>query len=174
MARNYGKKKVWKTVGIIALAAVLVAGATAGIAALANKSDDGFEKVSVRYEVGGLNESGKYEETEGSLYTKNGFDVEDVATVYADIDFDSTISYQLYFYGENDTFIEATEVMTEDYKGDVPEGTLTCRVEITPVWSEDTEKDDQKVTWLNKVGFADQLEISVEAAEEVEEAEEEK
>lgn len=168
MARNYGKKKVWKTVGIIALAAVLVAGATAGIANLANKNEDGFEKVSVKYEVGGLDDSGKYVETEDSLYTKEGFDVEG-KMVYADIDFDSTITYQLYYYGENDEFISATEIMTEDYKGDVPEGTLTCRVEITPVWSEDTEKDDQKVTWLNKGGFADQLKLNVKDVEEAEE-----
>ena len=168
---KYGKKKTWKTVGIIALAAFLTAGAVAGIAALVNRgNDDGFEKVSVKYEVGGLDDDGKYEESKATLYTKVGFAVEDVETVYADIDFDSTISYQLFYYGEHDAFIEATEVMTEDYKDTVPEGALVCRVEITPLWDEDTEEDDRKVTWLNKGGFADQLEISVKAAEEAEEA----
>ena len=163
------KKKTWKTVGIIALAAVLVVGATAGIATLANKNEDGFEKVSVKYEIGGLTEAGVYEESEATLYTKEGFDVEEMATVSADIDFDSTISYQLFYYGENDEFISATEVLTEDTKAEIPEGALTCRVEITPIWSEDTEEDDQKVTWLNKGGFADQLTLSVKAAEEAEE-----
>ena len=171
MAKRYGKKKVWKTVGTIALAAVVCVGAVAGIGALVNRNDDGFEKVHVSYEIGGLDASGKYEETKATLYTKEGFDVTDMETVFADIDFNSTISYQLFYYGENDTFIESTSVLTDDYKDDVPEGALTCRVEITPIWKEDTKADDQKVTWLNKGGFADQLKLSVKAAETEESSE---
>lgn len=166
MAKRYGKKKAWKTVGAIALVAAVCVGATAGIGALVNKDEDGFEKVYVRYAVGGLDESGKYEETDAALYTKDGFDVENRETVYADIDFDSTITYQMYFYGENDTFLESTSVLTDDYTATVPEGAITCRVEITPIWSEDTEEDDQKVTIFNKGGFADQLKLHV--SEEIE------
>ena len=168
MARKSGKKNVGKTVGIIALAAVLVVGATAGIAALVNHEDDGFDKVSVRYEFGGLNDSGKYVESEATLYTKEGFEVEG-RTVFADIDFDAQITYQLFYYDENDAFIESTAVLTDDYKEEAPDGAIYARVEITPVWSEDTKKDDQKVTWLNKGGFADQLKLNVSEAEEAEE-----
>lgn len=159
------KKKTWKTVGIIALAAVLCVGATAGIAALANKNEDGYEKVAVKYEIGGLTDSGKYEEGEKTLYTKAGFDVED-KTIFADIDFDSTISYQIFYYDENDDFVSKSEVMTVDYTAEVPEGAVFARVEITPIWSADTEKDEQKVTWLNKGGFADQLKLNVKDVEE--------
>lgn len=167
MANYRVKKKTWKTVVTVALAVLLMGGATAGVVALANRTDDGFEKVSVSYDVGGLNAEGKYEETESALYTKKGFDVEG-KTVFADIDFDAQITYQLFYYGENDTFIESTSVLTDDYKAEAPEGALTCRVEITPIWGEDVEAEDQKVTWLNKGGFAGQLDLSVKAVETVE------
>lgn len=169
MARKYGKKKIMKTVGIIAVVAVLAVGAVAGLGALTNEPQEGFENVSVNYAIGGLDASGKYEETEASLYTKAGFDVENRETVYADVDFDTTITYQLYFYGEYDAFISATETLDGDHSASVPDGALTCRVEITPIWSEDTEEEDQKVTWLNKGGFADQLKLQVSEAVEAEE-----
>ena len=162
------KKKTWKTICAIALATVVVVGATAGIANLANTNEDGYEKVAVKYEIGGLTSNGKYEESEKTLYTKAGFNVED-KTVFVDIDFDATVQYQLFYYNENDEFLSATEVMTVDYTAEAPEGAVTCRVEITPVWSEDTEKDNQKVTWLNKGGFTDQLKLNVKDVEVEEE-----
>lgn len=167
MAKYRVKKKTWKTVFTVALAALLLGGATAGAVALVDRNDDGFEKVSVSYDIGGLNAEGKYEETDGALYTKTGFDVEG-KTVFADVDFDAQITYQLFYYGENDTFIESTAVLTDDYKAEAPEGALTCRVEITPIWGDDVKAEDQKVTWLNKVGFTGQLELSVKAVETVE------
>ena len=170
MARKYyNKKKTLKNVGAIALAAIACVGIAAGLGMAANESEDGFDKVHVNYAIGGLDAVGKYEKAEDTLYTKNGFSVEDKATIFADIDFDSTISYQLFFYGENDEFISATEVLTEDYTEAIPDGALTCRVEITPIWGDDVEEENQKVTLLNKYGYANQLKLSVEAAEAVEE-----
>lgn len=160
---KYKTKQTLKTIVSAILAVVVVGGAVGMIAGLLNK-DDGFEKVSVSYDIGGLNAEGKYEETDGALYTKTGFDVEG-KTVFADVDFDAQITYQLFYYGENDTFIESTAVLTDDYKAEAPEGALTCRVEITPIWGEDVKAEDQKVTWLNKVGFAGQLDLSVKAVE---------
>ena len=159
----FKNKKTWQTVGICALAAVVVAGAIAGISALANNGeDDGFERVNVGYEVGGLTDSGIYEKSEYTLYTKNGFDVED-KTVSVDINFDANITYQLFFYDENDEFIEgsATTVLTTDYKADAPADAVTCRIEITPVWDEDVKDDDKKIGWLDKGGYASQLTVSV-------------
>ena len=166
MARKYYKKKVnLKMVGAIALASLTSVAAIAGIGALANKSEDGYKKVNAVYAIGGLDDSGNYVESDGTIYTKHGFNVEDMDTVYADIDFDSTISYQLFYYGENDVFISASTVYTDDIKHDVPEGALTCRVEITPIWGEDVKKDNQKVSWLSKGDYASQLKLSVKAAE---------
>ena len=168
MAKKFRmKKKNWKTIGAIAIAAVCVVGATAGLANLAGE-DNGYDKVSVAYVVGGLNDSGKYVETEETLYTKDGFDVEG-KEVYADIDFDANIEYQLFFYDDNDEFIESSDVLTGDYTMTAPDEAVICRVEITPVWSDETEKGDQKVTWLNKGGFANQLKLNVKAVEEAEE-----
>ena len=174
MARKYyGKKKTLKMVGAIAGAVVLTLGAVAGVNALVENSDD-TERVFVNYAIGGLNATdGKYEESEKTLYTEKGFSVEDKSAVVADIKFNATVSYQLFYYGENDTFISASEVLTEDSTDEVPEGALTCRVEITPIWGSDVKNDDKKVTVLNKTGFASQLKLSVEAAEEVEETPEE-
>ena len=157
------KQKTWITVGAAVLGAVVLVGAVAGVAALANgKEDDGFKRVNVGYEVGGLTDVGIYEKSEYTLYTKNGFDVEG-KTVSVDINFDANITYQLFFYDEKDEFIEgsATTILTTDYKEDAPENAVTCRIEVTPVWDDDVKDEDKKIGWLDKAGYAHQLTVSV-------------
>ena len=157
------KQKTWITVGAAVLGAVVLVGAVAGVAALANgKEDDGFKRVNVGYEVGGLTDVGVYEKSEYTLYTKNGFDVEG-KTVSIDINFDANITYQLFFYDENDEYIadSATDVLTVDYKADAPTDAVSCRIEITPVWDEDVKDDDKKIDWFEKVGYTSQLTVSV-------------
>lgn len=165
------KQKTWITVGAVALATLVTAGAIAGIVALVNngEEDDGLKKVSVAYEIGGLTDDGAYEKSNYTLYTKDGFDCG--VRVYADIDFDANITYQLFYYGKNDVFIEATDVQTGDYDETVPDGAITCRVEITPVWDDDVKEEDKVIGWFDKGGYTDQLKLKIEPAAEVEETE---
>ena len=85
-------KKVIKGIGL----AVMGLGLLGGIVAVASQFV-GKNEVSadLSYEVGGLTEYGKYEEDEGSLYTKEKFACEGLKATLA---FDATINYKIFYY----------------------------------------------------------------------------
>ena len=165
MAKLKGKK-LWQTIGSVALALVTFAGLAFGISALVKKADEEMEVIKLEYEVGGLNSTGEHEITEGSIYTKEAFKCQGL-TVKPE--FDSSVKYQIFFYDELGEFVSATEVMQNAYNSAIPELAVEARIEITPDWSllGVTDSDEQIVKWYQVNKYAKQIEVSVLKEQEI-------
>lgn len=152
---NFKSKSLWKKIGLGVLAGVVLIGAVFGVTALFRKAEEETQKeISPTYAIGGLTETGAYLETKESIYTKDAFECYGLKT---SLEFDNNISYKLYFYNENNEFIESTEKLTTTFdsaKTNMPAFTKYCRVVITP-------NEDSKISWYEKNGYAKQLTIEV-------------
>ena len=83
---------------------------------------------------GGLKtEDGKYEETDGSIYTKQAFECQGLEI---ELDFDNTIKYQVFYYEDDGDFISSTDVLLGNQELSVPFMATHARLEITPNWAE--------------------------------------
>lgn len=166
MARLKGKK-LWQTVGSVALAIVTFVGVAVGISALSKKADEDMKVINPKYEIGGLSATGEYEETEGSIYTKESFKCQGL-TIKPE--FDSAVKYQVFFYDELGEFVSATDVMEKAYNEAIPELAIEARIEITPDWAflDVTDKDEQIVKWYEVDKYAKQIEVSVLKEQEIE------
>ena len=154
------KRKRKRLVSILLIVGVLL-GAVAGIVALTgrDKADEGFELVDVSFERGGLDASGKYVEGKSSIYTKKSFECG--TDVRIKLDFDSNVTYKVFFYGENDTFVSASAEYTKTEDIEVPENATCARLLVTPVWESDIEEDDQIIRAWNVNKYAKQLTVMV-------------
>lgn len=158
---NFKNRINWKTVILTVVSVALVAALAVTGITLFNKKDkdeDGFYTVDLNFSVGGLNVDGTYKETDGSLYTKEAIEAD---TVKVALEFDSNIKYTLYFYDEFDGFISGGVELGKGSETKLPEGATHFRVVITPVWGEDVEAEDQKITILNKNSYIKQLTVSI-------------
>lgn len=157
---KFRRKGTFKKILAGALAVVLGVGAIAGVSSLVgNKADDdGKVAVNPKWSIGGLDENGKYEESDATLYTKDAFECQGL-TIKPN--FDSNVKYQIFFYDEMGEFIESTSVLENAYNSDIPNGSTHARLEVTPVWGDDVEEDDQIIKWYNKHKWENNLEIKV-------------
>ncbi len=151
---NFKSKKTWKNILVIGLACLTIVGAIVGLSALFRKGEETTKVINPTYAVGGLTEDGRYKETEESIYTKDAFEC---MGLDVEIDFRSNISYRLFFYDENNAFVDSSSNLTTNYDSAdelLPFGTKYCRIVITP-------NEDDKISWYEKGGYAEQLTISV-------------
>lgn len=162
---RFRKKGTWKKILAGALAIVLGVGAIAGISTLiGNKADDdGKIVVNPKWSIGGLDDQGKYEESDATLYTKDAFECQGL-TVKPN--FDSNVKYQIFFYDELGEFVSKTNVMENSYTGSLPTFATHARLEVTPIWDEDVKEKDQVIKWYNKHKWEGQLEIKVNEEQE--------
>lgn len=160
MKKRFKKKINWKQVICIVLCVALVAaiGVTVTSAFAKDADDDGYLKVTPKFSIGGLTDEGLYEETDASLYTKDAIEASDVKVV---LDFDSTVQYQLFFYDEVDEFVSASVILQKGSETNVPEGATAFRIMLTPVWDDDVDKDDRKITIFNKYSFTKQITVKI-------------
>lgn len=143
-------KKKWKSILSVCLTVVLGIGAIFGVTRLIDKSQETHKSISPSYSVGGLSSDGKYVETDESIYTKTAFECQGLKITP---DFDSQVSYQVFFYDMNEQFLESTSEMTEFYQG-APLLAKYARIEITP-------QEDDKVSWYEVLKYAKQLTVEV-------------
>lgn len=152
MARYFRRKKLSKK-GIIALvvAAIIIVGAIVGIAFAINNANAERKTLSLNYAVGGLSETGAYKASETSIYTKSAFACEGLEI---DINDNSDVKFEVYYYGKTGAFISSTGMMSKDYAPELKNGEKTARIVVTPVFSQPIDEDDV-------VGYAKQLKVSV-------------
>ena len=163
------KRKTKNTLKTIAMA-VLGVGAIVGGASLINNmvgTDEDLKTIHPIFEVGGLNETGGFEETDKTIYTKDAFECQGLEIK---LDFDNTIDYQVFFYESDGDFVSASELLSGNKKFDVPLTASHARIEITPTWSEmgddyDTEKE-QVIKWYQTSKYSSQMEIKVNKEQE--------
>ena len=160
--RNFKNRINWKTVILAAVSVALVAALAVTGITLFNKKDkdsDGYVQVEPKFSIGGLSATGAYVETNASLYTKEAIEAD---SVRVKLEFDSNVKYQLFFYDENGNFVSAgTSLASGSTTETLPEGATCFRIMITPVWGEDVEAEDQKVTIFNKGTYTKQLTVSI-------------
>ena len=161
------KRKTKRILAIVLIVGVLV-GAVAGIVALTgrDKADKGFDLVNVDFDRGGLDSSGEYTETKASLYTKEAFECG--SAVRVKIEFDSDVSCQVYFYDEENTYLESSNEFTKTETVSAPEGAAYARLVLTPVWDTDVDDDDQVIRFWQKNKYAKQITVMIAPAEEAE------
>lgn len=161
MAKLFSKGKVKKIVAIV-LGLVSVAGAVFGVSALAKYAKEEQKTIHPTFSVGGLTETGVYEETDDTIYTKDSFEAKGLEIK---LDFDSNVKYQVFFYDELDKFISCTEVYTESQDISVPLE-ARARLEVTPIWGADAPLE-KEIKWYETAKYANQLEIRVDKRQEL-------
>lgn len=142
----------------------LVVATVVGIGALighfvSNKADeDGRVVINPSYEIGGLTAYGKYEETKESIYTKEAFKCDGLII---EPEFDSTITYQVFFYDGLGNFVDSSASLEGYYTEEIPTGSSYARIVITPKWDKDTKDDDKKINIFQVNKYAKQLTVKV-------------
>lgn len=144
------KRKIIKTISF----AVLGLGVLGGIITITShfmKKDE--VSIHPTFEVGGLDANGKYVEDKTTMYTKDKFACDGLKVT---LDFDSTIDYQIFYYDIVDNYISSTDVLDEGFSGELPLDCAYARMMIIP-----QNDDDNKISWIEKNKYANQLEIKV-------------
>ena len=149
---------------ILIVAAVLLVAAVFTIGR--NRADDGYDLVRVEFDRGALDTVGEHTKTKESIYTKEAFECG--SEVRVKLDFDSSVTYQIFFYDENDSFVETTQEYEKTATVSAPEGAVYARIVVTPEWDADVDKDDQIVRLWNVRKYAKQLTVMVAPVEEAE------
>ena len=138
---------------IVVLILAAVGGGTAGIISLVDSDKFDTKNISdLSFGVGGLDSAGKYMSTDKSIYTKDAFECQGLSV---SLEFDSEISYQIYFYDQNNDFVHTTGKLESAFVSDsIPFFAKYARIVITP-------DDDEKVTILEVLKYAKQLNAKV-------------
>jgi len=154
----FNGRRWFRNLLIVVLILLTVGGIVGGVIALSrntDKIDDALTYKSIgwtKYGIGGLDSNGNYMSTDKSIYTKNAFECQGLNVTP---DFDSQVSYQIYFYDQNNEFVHTTGRLTGAFVQDsVPFFAKYARIVITP-------NDDDKVTIFEKRGYAKQLNVTV-------------
>lgn len=138
------------------IAFLLIFAAIAAIAVMMVKLDRQTTVTKIgaeMYSIGGIAEDGTAEDGDTSIVTKTAFTTDGLTVTIAD---DATVTYELYFYDADGEFISATEELSADFDGTIPEGAETAKIVVTPA-----EDEDGKVTLTEIVGYANQVTVQV-------------
>lgn len=157
------KKNKFKVLISIIVTILLIGGLVAVGIVLDNarhQSDkEGYTVVTPTFTVGGLNvENGNYLVTESSIYTKDMFEC---AGLIVTPEFDSKVTYTIFFYDEEGKFISATEDLKVEFNEELPEGATQCRIMVTPVWAESVAEENRVITALEVYGYSSDITIEV-------------
>lgn len=142
---------IYLIVGLLLLG--VVGGGIVGILKLSGSGKLDKKNISkFSYSVGGLDSNGKYQSTNASVYTKDAFECQGLD---CSLEFDNNVSYQVYFYDQNNDFVHTTGKLTGAFvKDSVPFFAKYARIVITP-------NDDDVVTKTEIFKYASQLKVSV-------------
>lgn len=106
------------------------------------------------YMIGALDEEGKAADGDASIVTRNALTTDGLKVELAE---DATVTYELFFYDEDDAFISSTGALATDFLGlTTPLNAETAKIVITP-----TEDEDGKVSLTEVWGYADQLTVTM-------------
>ncbi|MBO5850950.1 MAG: hypothetical protein J6R29_01295, partial [Clostridia bacterium] len=121
-------KNTFKKIGAVLLAGALSIGAIFGIAKLGEALDTPTKTIHTSYHVGGLNDSGKFTDSNASIYS-DAFECQGLKITP---DFDSNVSYEVFYYDHNEQFLFSSGSKTDFYESDDTFAKY-ARIEITPL-----------------------------------------
>ena len=106
------------------------------------------------YMIGALDEEGKAADGDASIVTRKAFTTDGLKIELTD---EAKVTYELFFYDEEDAFISSTGALSTDFLGlTVPLDAETAKIVITP-----TEDEDGKVSLTEVIGYADQVTVTM-------------
>ena len=141
------------------LATLLVASLTGALISALGKDT---KTIHPRFSVGALDENGYYVENDQSIYTKKAFEA---VGLRVEPDFESNVTYDIYFYDYAERLIEAKTGLTRVFNEDV-ELAQYARIVIHPEIPEDISEDEFKIKWYQITGYANKLKITVDRKQE--------
>lgn len=147
--RTNKSKKTILSIVLVALSCILVFGLVFGIAKTVGDKDT--KTIHPSFSVGSLTADGKYQESENQIYTKKAFECTGLNVA---LDFDAEITYQIFFYNYDGTFLESTTSLSEHYKDGAPLFATHARIVITP-------NEDEEIKFYEVGGYANQISIKV-------------
>lgn len=112
---------------------------------------------SSAFSRGSLNSSGKYVETNQSIYTKEAFGCMGLR-IEPDFEFEGT--YDVYYFDYNDNFIEAKIGLDTIYDEDYPLA-MMARIVIHPDTPDGENTSEYKIKWYQVSGIANMFDITV-------------
>ncbi len=128
MSRTQRKSKIWQIVITVGL--VLLTLMTIGIATKVFDSEVKNVNPYFGYNLGSIDLNGKVCDSKQNIVQK---DLQTVEGLEIEVSEDSTITYKVAFYGENDELVLLTDSLNEDLDlSIIPEAAKTFRVVITP------------------------------------------
>lgn len=146
-----GDKIKWIIVLIVGVALIA---AVIGLSVKLSRQTTTTTIGSEAYVIGVLDEdTGKLTEGDAAIYTRKGISVDGLTCVLVK---DAEVEYQLFFYDAKGKFLEATELLSEDFNGEVPEDAETVKIMIVP-----TNDEDGKVSLTEVLGYAKQLKVTI-------------
>lgn len=152
---NYRRKSKWKSIlcGILVVATLI--GACAGIAAIGKKET---KTIGARaFSRGDLDEKGEYVKSDKAIYTEVAFAC-DGLRIEPDFEFEGT--YDVYYYDNDDRFVEAITDINGVYDEDYPLYFVRkARVVIHPEIPEGEK--DFKIAFYEVLNYAKQLKVIV-------------
>lgn len=148
------RKKTWIYVVTALLLCAIVGGCVYAFVGTDNK--DNMKKISPTFSLGGLDANGKYVETKESIYTKDAFECKGLTVTP---EFESQVTYQIFFYDSTGEFISKTEKLEKVYKDEVDIVVTHARIVITP--NEDEDGNAVTMNVFNKSKYAKQITITV-------------
>ncbi len=132
-------KKFFKKNWLIAVVGILVLVAAIGLCVRMGSSQTYTTLSATNYEVGALDEAGKFTKNAGSFVSTGFYDVDGLSVK---VDEDADLSYQLYFYDAEENFISATNNFGVTYNGVIPEDAELFKIVITPTNDDDISTFD--------------------------------
>lgn len=148
--KNHKRKDTIKWIVVFVLIALLICGVTCICVSLANNNKT-KTLGTLDYEIGALDETGKYVKDTSSIVSKKYLSVDDMKI---EIKKDANVTYKVYFFDKNEKFISADSAANSaDYVGTVPENATLFKVVITPT-------KDAEVSTLEIDDYAKQLTVT--------------
>lgn len=132
-------KTFFKNKWLILVVGVLVLAAAIGLIVRMGSSQTYTTLGATNYEVGALDETGAFKKNAGSFVSTDFHTVEGLTVK---VEEDAELSYQLYFYDEEENFISSTNSFGVTYNGTIPEDAKLFKIVITPTNDDDISTFD--------------------------------
>ena len=123
-----------------------------------SNDDETMKEVNLSWSVGSLNQTGKYLNSDKSIYTDKMFDC---VGLEIELDFESSIQYQVFYYDDLGNFISSSAISNESQDMEVADGGVQARIVVTPIYQEDLEEEDKVIKWYQVNKYAKQLKAYV-------------
>lgn len=106
------------------------------------------------FSIASIDEEGKEAESNVSIMTRKAFTTDGLKVELQD---DAKVTYELFFYDEENAFISSTGALSTDFLGlTVPINAETAKIVITP-----TEDEDGFISLTEVIGYASQVTVTM-------------